>query len=147
MTHPETLVFRASLTPKLYRVFEIADTSSLYDLARTIVRRFEFDFDHAFGFYSKLKGNIYDSPVRYELFVDMGESEGEAGSVKRTLAADAFRSAGTKMRFLFDYGDEWRFLVELVKRKPKEPKVKLPRLLESAGDAPAQYPDPDEDDE
>jgi hypothetical protein len=49
------------------------------------------------------------------------------------------------MRFLFDYGDEWEFLVELVKRKPKEPKVKLPRLLISAGKAPAQYPDPEDE--
>jgi hypothetical protein len=83
MAHSETLVFRASLTPKLYRVFEIADTRSLYDLAHATLRCFDFDFDHAFEFYSKLQGNIYDSPVRYELFVDMGESDGEAGSVKR----------------------------------------------------------------
>jgi hypothetical protein len=32
------------------------------------------------------------------------------------------------MRFLFEYGDGWEFRVELVKRKPKEPKVKLPRV-------------------
>jgi hypothetical protein len=145
MTDTETLIFRASLTPKVYRAFEIADTSSLYVLAQAIVRSFEFDFDHAFGFYSKLKGNIYDSPVRYELFVDMGEGEGEARSVKRTRVVEAFPSVGTTMRFLFDYGDEWEFLVELVKTKPKEPKVKLPRLLISAGQAPAQYPDSDDE--
>lgn len=40
-------------------------------LAQLIVECFDFDFDHAFGFYSKLKGNIYDSPIRYELFVDI----------------------------------------------------------------------------
>ncbi len=56
----ETLIFRASLAPNVYRAFEIADTSSLYELAQVIVRSFDFDFDHAFGFYSKLKGNIYD---------------------------------------------------------------------------------------
>ena len=143
MSNSETLIFRASLSPKIYRAFEIADTSSLYVLAQTIVRAFDFDFDHAFGFYSKLKGNIYDSPVRYELFVDMGEGGGEARSVKRTRVIEAFPSVGTKMRFLFDYGDGWEFLVEFVKRKPKEPKVKLPRLLMSAGKAPAQYPDPE----
>ena len=37
------------------------------------------------------------------------------------------------MRFLFDYGVEWVFLVELIDRKPKEPKVRLPRLLIAAG--------------
>ena len=145
MADPEPLFFRASLTPKVYRTFEIADTSSLYVLAQAIVRSFDFDFDHAFGFYSKLKGNIYDSPVRHELFVDMGESDGDARSVKRTRVVEAFPSVGTKMRFLFDYGDGWEFLIELVKRKPKEPKVKLPRLLISAGEAPAQYPDSDDD--
>ena len=49
------------------------------------------------------------------------------------------------MRFLFDYGDGWVFLVEFVERKPKEPKIKLPRLLVSAGKAPAQYPDPEDE--
>lgn len=48
------------------------------------------------------------------------------------------------MRFLFDYGDEWEFLVELVDRKPKQPKVRLRRLLTSAGEAPVRYPDPDD---
>lgn len=141
MAQSETLVIRASLTPKIYRTFEIAHTSSLYALAQAITRFFDFDFDHAFGFYDKLKGNIYESPVRYELFVDMGESGSEARSVKRTRVDEAFPSVGAKMRFLFDYGDEWLFLVELVGRKPKEPKVKLPRLVASAGKAPEQYPD------
>jgi hypothetical protein len=145
MAGAETLIFRASFGKDIYRTFETADTSSLYVLAQVIVRSFDFDFDHAFGFYGKLKGNIYDSPVRYELFVDMGEGEGEARSVKRTRVVEAFPSVGTKMRFLFDYGDEWEFLIELVKRKPKEPKVKLPRLLISAGAAPVQYPDPEDE--
>jgi hypothetical protein len=141
----ETLVFRASLKPKIYRDFEIAGTSSLYALAQAIVRYFDFDFDHPFGFYSRLKGNIYDSPVRYELFVDMGEGESDARSVRRMRIIEAFPKVGTKMRFLFDYGDEWLFLVELVNRKPKEPKVRLPGLLSSAGKAPAQYPDAEEE--
>lgn len=80
MAETETFVFRASLRPKIYRDLEIASTSSLHTLAQAIVRFFDFDFDHAFGFYSKLKGNIYDSPVRYELFVDIGE--GEEGGTK-----------------------------------------------------------------
>lgn len=145
MAGAETLIFRASFGKDIYRTFEIADTSSLYVLAQAIVRSFDFDFDHPFGFYSKLRGNIYDSPIRYELFVDMGEGEGEARSVKRTRVIETFPSVGTKMRFLFDYGDEWEFLIELIERKPKEPKVKLPRLLISAGEAPVQYPDPEDE--
>ena len=59
----------------------ILSAKTLYDLASAIVQLFEFDFDHAFGFYSKLTGRIFDSPVKYELFADMGESN--ARSVKR----------------------------------------------------------------
>ncbi|MGI8527179.1 MAG: IS1096 element passenger TnpR family protein [Pseudolabrys sp.] len=114
MADSEILIFRASLSPDVSRTFEITHTSTLYALAQAIVRSFDFDFDHAFGFYSTLKGNIYASPVRYELFVDMGESEGEARSVKRTRVVEAFPSVGTKMRFLFDYGDGWEFLVKFV---------------------------------
>lgn len=125
MAGAETLIFRASLGKGVYRAFEIADTSSLYVLAQAIVRSFDFDFDYAFGFYSKLKGSIYNSPVRYELFVDMGEGEGQARSVKRTRVVEAFPSVRAKMRFLFDYGDEWQFLIELVKRKPKVPTARL----------------------
>ena len=82
MADTGTHIFRVSLAAKLYREIEIASTNKLYDLAKAIIRSFEFDFDHAFGFYSKLSGNIYDSPAKYELFADMGESD--ARSVKRT---------------------------------------------------------------
>jgi hypothetical protein len=145
MSGSESLAFRASLKPRLYRAIEIAPTSSLYQLAQAIIRSFDFDFDHPFGFYGNLKGNIYKSPVRYELFVDMGEDDGEARSVRRTRVTEAFTSNRTKMRLLFDYGDHWEFLVELVERKPKEPQAKLPRVLTSVGKAPPQYPDPDDE--
>ena len=39
----------------------------------------------------------------------MGESD--ARSVKRTRISEAFPKVGTKMIFLFDYGDDWRFRV------------------------------------
>lgn len=68
-----------------------------------------------------------------------------ARSVKRTRVSEAFQSVGAKMRFLFDYGEEWIFLVEVVERKPKEARVKLPRLLRSAGKAPVQYAYPEDE--
>jgi hypothetical protein len=77
MADKETLVFRASLTPKIYRDIELVEAGTLSKLAEAVVISFGFDFDHAFGFYSKLKGHFYDSPRRFELFVDIGE--GDAG--------------------------------------------------------------------
>lgn len=140
-----TYVLRASLKPKLYRDIEIEGTASLRTLAEAITMSFDFDFDHAFGFYSKLTGRYHDSPERYELFADLGEADPGVGSVEKTAVAKAFPKVGKKMLFLFDYGDDWQFTVELVKRGEKKPALRYPRLLLASGDAPDQYPDPDDD--
>jgi pRiA4b ORF-3-like protein len=140
MADVDTHIFRVSLGPKLYRDIEIPSTAMLYRLAETIVRAFDFDFDHAFGFFSKLKGNIYQSPTKYELFADAGGL-----SVKRTRVIEAFAATGAKMSFLFDYGDEWLFQVEVIGRSHREPGIKYPRVLTVVGEAPEQYPDPDEE--
>lgn len=142
MAEAQTGVFRASLNPKLYRDFEIPAAKKLSDLAGTIVGVFGFDLDHAFGFYSKLTGDIFKSPMKYELFSDMGESD--ALSVKRTRIGDAFPAVGAKMTFLFDCGDNWQFRIEVIGHARKEPGIRYPRLLKTVGEAPEQYPDPDE---
>ena len=84
-----THIFRVRLWPKVYRDIEIESNKSLYDFAAAIVRAFDFDLDHAFGFFSKLDDYIFDSPVRYELFADL-DGDSEARSVKRTKVAQAF---------------------------------------------------------
>jgi hypothetical protein len=152
MADTQTHVFRAAFSPKIYRDFEIPSRRSLYQLASAIVDAYGFYFDHCFGFYSKLTGNYFDSPVCYELFVDIGEAGNEPGrpparSVERTRIADAFPAVGSKMRFLFDYGDEWYFRLEVIARGRREAKVRYPRIVKSVGKAPVQYPRPDEDDE
>lgn len=143
MAEDQTHVFRASLRPKVYRDFEIPSANNLCDLGGVIVQVFGFDFDHPFGFYSKLSGSVFGSPVKYELFADMGDSE--ARSVKRTRIVEAFPTVGAKMTFLFDYGDNWQFRVEVIGQNRKEPGVIYPRLLKTIGTAPEQYPDPDDE--
>ena len=145
MADPSTHIFRVSLRPRLYREIEIDSGRSLHDLAEAIVRAFGFDLDHAFGFYGKLTGNYTASPVRYELFADVEGGSSDAGSVKRTKVARAFPAVGTTMLFLFDYGDEWRFKVELVGLGTKIPKERYPKVLASVGKAPPQYQGMDED--
>jgi hypothetical protein len=41
--------------------------------------------------------------------------------------------------YLFDYGDEWRFCVQVHAINPDAPKADYPRLVESVGKAPSQY--------
>ena len=64
MANASTHIFRVSLKPRLYREIEIDSGKSLYDLAEAIVRAFDFDLDHAFGFFSELGHHVFDSAVR-----------------------------------------------------------------------------------
>jgi hypothetical protein len=143
-----THIFRVALDRKrsVYRDIEIASTASLHDLAEAITGAFDFDFDHAFGFYSgKTQATLLQQQPKYELFADMGEAD-DAKSVKKTSVAEAFPKAGHSLTFLFDYGDEWRFHVAMTGAGTKAAKQRYPRLVGSKGEAPEQYPDPDEDD-
>jgi hypothetical protein len=64
--------------------------------------------------------------------------------VKKTKVAQAFPAIGHSMLFLFDYGDEWHFRVRLQATRAKAAKTRYPRVVATQGEAPPQYPDPDE---
>jgi len=120
-----------------YRIIAVKGNTTLYRLAKIIVESFDFQFDHAFGFYDNLK-NYFESEEGYELFKDIGE-ESRYGSVKKTKVADVFLNVGKKMLFLFDYGDEWQFIVELKKVEEADKENKYPIVLKAVGKAPPQY--------
>jgi hypothetical protein len=131
----------------VYRDIEIESTNSLHDLAEAIIAAFEFDFDHAFGFYSgSSPDKMYKQQPKYELFVDIGE-ESDGLSVKKTTIGTAFPEVGHTMTFLFDYGDEWLFNTKVIRAGKKAAGVRYPRLIGSKGEAPPQYADPDDDGE
>jgi hypothetical protein len=147
MMQNSTLIIRAALERRrsIYRDIEIEASNSLHRFAQAIVTAFGFDFDHAFGFYTGLTpAKMTREFPKYELFADMGETEPNVGSVKKTKVAQAFPAIGHTMVFLFDYGDEWRFRVSLRAMGAKIAKVRYPRVVAKHGDAPPQYPDPDE---
>jgi hypothetical protein len=142
-----TLVFRASLADEksLYRDIEIPASQSLYRFAEAIVAAFGFDFDHAFGFYSGLTpAQLMRKNPRYELFADMGDAAPGVLGVKKTKISQAFPAVGHAMMFLFDYGDDWLFHVKLTATATQLPKVRYPRVIATAGEAPPQYPDADD---
>lgn len=150
MPKNDTLILRVALDhdKSIYRDIEIEGSKSLYKFAEAIVAAFGFDFDHAFGFYSALKPrDIYSADTKYELFADMGDAEPGVLGVKKTKIAQAFPKLGHRLIFLFDYGDEWHFRVSLKDIGSKTAKTKYPRIVASNGEAPPQYPDPDDYDE
>ena len=150
MASNDTFILRAGLDGKMsiYRDIEIEPSKSLYRLAEAIVTAFGFDFDHAFGFYSGLKpATLMRTLPRYELFADMGDAAPGVGSVKKTRVSQVFAEIGHTMMFLFDYGDDWCFRVSLKAKGTKLAKTRYPRVVATRGDAPPQYPDPDDIDD
>lgn len=132
---------------RIQREIETLANANLYRFAEAIVTAYGFDFDHAFGFFSKIAERYFDSERKYELFTDM-ESEGieptGAKSVKKTKINEVWQKVGDRMMFLFDYGDNWQFVVELVGFGTEKSKEKYPRVTRSIGKAPEQYPEVDE---
>ncbi|MCX6690669.1 MAG: hypothetical protein NTW33_01130, partial [Methanoregula sp.] len=127
-----------------YRVIAIPEHATLYDLARAILSSFEFDDDHLFGFYDNLH-RYSQSQEGYEL--SSGKLGSKHPSVKKTEISGVFHEPKKKMLFLFDYGDEWRFIVQSKGRALPVEGVKYPIVIESFGDNPEQYPDDDDDEE
>lgn len=141
----KTYIFKTNLlhNPKIIREIEIPENANLYKLAEAIVNSYNFDFDHCFGFFSKIaEYGYFDSEKKYELFTDL-EKEGieptGAGSVKKTKIKEVWQNIGDKMLFLFDYGDNWQFVVELISFGKQDAKKKYPRIIKKIGRAPKQY--------
>jgi hypothetical protein len=125
------------------RELALAENQTLYNLAEAIVDSFDFDFDHCFGFFNSFEKWFRAERV-YELFKDVGE-EGSpnARGVKKVTIAETF-SLDKKLLFLFDYGDEWKFTVELMGKEEPVYNRKYPFLISKTGKSPEQYPVSDE---
>ncbi len=142
----KTLIFKTQFlhAKKIQREIEVPEDFSLYDLAATIVKAYDFDFDHAFGFFRNVteSWNFRDAE-KYELFADL-EDQGiefvDSGSVKKTKISQVWKKPKDKMLFLFDYGDEWRWIITLKAFGEKQSGVKYPQALSVKGEAPEQYP-------
>ena len=132
LSHP----FFGTVEKNTFRTLEIEGNTSLYDLANEIVTSFDFDFDHCFGFYSNR--NLYKSDEIYELFTDLPDCEPNenAEGVYKPTISKVF-TLGKKMIFLFDYGDNWHFLITC---KDISDPVQYPRIIKQNGKTPEQYP-------
>ncbi|MCL6445541.1 MAG: plasmid pRiA4b ORF-3 family protein [Alicyclobacillus sp.] len=129
-----------------YRILEVWAEDTLDLLAKAILDSFDFMDDHMYGFYNQLK-RWTDSTERYETgeAIAVSWSRFQSRSVHKTTIASAFDHDKKKLLFLYDYGDEWRFIVQRVKLVPVTD-AQYPRVILSHGKALPQYDTYDEDD-
>lgn len=136
----QSFVISVSLGKGCYRHIQISENATFYDLHEAILDAFGFDDDHAHVFFMD---NRWWSPFGQICSADaIDEDEDED-----TLASDECVLYGLKkgqaFKYLFDFGYEWRFQCKVLRVIDKQ--TEYARVIKQVGEAPAQYPDWDDD--
>ncbi|EGV17566.1 IS1096 element passenger TnpR family protein [Thiocapsa marina] len=125
--------FKVSLGAPCWRRIRCGGETDLAALASTILTAFDFDEDHLYRF-------SYQDRYGQTVEIDHADLEGETDNA----VADEVRigelslTEGQRIEFLFDFGDAWTF--EIVAERPEAGFLPpAPLILESHGEAPAQY--------
>lgn len=125
-------VFRASLGSAWRRV-AVMGKMTLDQLAHAILKAFRFDSDHLYCF---------EFPNRVGAHITVNAPPMDDGPwTDAVQVGELPLDVGSAMSYVFDFGDNWRFKVELEEVGPAKPAMKKPTLLASKGEAPNQYPD------
>ena len=133
----ESYVIKVSLGRDCYRYIQIGKQKTLGALSEAILDAFEFDDDHCHAFFMD---DRYWSDFAAYFSDDM--DEGCRISYKMPLGRLGLKK-GDKFKYLFDFGDEWRFQCRVMQEL--EEKTRNSRVIKSVGDSPAQYPDWDDE--
>jgi hypothetical protein len=128
--------FKVSID-KVWRRIAISAEMDLDELAMAILGSYEFDSDHLYLFSYKNRMG-----VECKIFHSYCE---ESPFTSETRVGDLPLLPGQVIIFLFDFGDDWRFKVELESIAAEETKLDEAVVLERKGKSPQQYPEFDED--
>ena len=138
---PHVFVFRAKLVglSGVRRRVAVRGDQTLADLHLALQDAFDWGDDHLYAFwldgsYWSRHGVEFTEPRHAK---EIGDPQTRSARVR---LGDLALEPGQKIAYVFDFGDEWR--VELtVARVDADDGGAYPRLLESIGKAPPQYPD------
>jgi len=125
-----TYLFKVSLSKGRWRKIEMAAKHTLDKLHIAIQEAFEFDDGHLYSFFMDNKKWSYD---RYESPLDEGPYADEVTIGELGLYI------GKTFLYLFDYGDEWEFKVEVEEINSDKPLPLIPQIVGKRGEAPDQY--------
>ena len=125
---------------KISRTIEILENHTLNDLSSIIIKAYEFDDDHLHAFF--LSGDIWDDSTGYydPLYADPFNPRNKIRDDDVQLKY-LHLEIGQSIAYLFDFGDEWVFNVNLIDKKKGIGEVSYPRITEKIGEAPRQYID------
>ena len=122
----------------IYRDIAIRHTQTFLDLHLALLKAFEFDSKHSATFY---RSNDNWQRGR-EISLEKYEKQYKADPLlmKDTSIGSEIRDPNQKFIYVYDFGKNWTFLIELINvSKEENPKVTYPATVRSEGIAPSQY--------
>lgn len=123
--------FKVMLDKATWRKIKLSHKHTLEDLHLKIQEAFDFDNDHLYSFF--MDGKRYSQDAYHSSWGDEEPFADEA------IIGELGLYKGKKILYLFDYGDSWEFLVQLVAIDENEEELKEPQITEQKGEAPPQY--------
>lgn len=126
-------IFKVTYKRGVWRRIRLSSAHTLHHLHEAIQEAYDFDDDHLYAFFMDGKpwtGKTYWSP----------HSDGPPYADK-TLTGMLGLKRGQRFLYLFDFGDEWNFNVQVDKILQSDMPPVRPAIIESCGEAPEQYPD------
>jgi len=110
-------------------------SQTLEHLHRALRRAFNWYDDHLYSFW--LSGVHWDGPeTEFTTPFELGETEAGSAAVR---LRDLELEPGRPIAYLFDFGDQWRVLLELRERVPADPGARYPKVVKRTGEPPPQY--------
>ena len=134
---PGTHTFLVSLSKSIWRRIAIAADDYLEELVYAILQAFKFDDDHLYRF-------IYPNHLGTEEHVNHPWLD-EGPFTDEVRVGDVPLEVGGMMWFNFDFGDNWYFELKLERVEGGDEELQGPKILESHGKAPEQYPSYDDE--
>ena len=109
-TVKRSLVLCVSIGTNCYRHIQIGEDKTLIKLHQAIIESINFDDDHLHSFF--MNNRIWDEDCEY--ICPNGELSSANDYTDRVKLSKFQLKKGDKFIYVFDYGDEWRFKIEVI---------------------------------
>jgi hypothetical protein len=122
---------KVELRPDCYRIIKCAWHHTFEDLHNTIQKAFSFDNEHLYVFFPD--GSRRPNRGIYSPHCD------ERLSANAVNLCDVFQFPKQHITYLFDFGDNWEFVITVQDIDQQAPIPAQPEIIKSVGTAPSQY--------
>jgi hypothetical protein len=139
----------------IWRRIAIRASQTLEELHFAIYDAFDHDEEHLYSFYLPAPGYLSRKAMReapefaHPMIAEEADpwSQREVYSAGDVTLAELQLRARQKLLYLFDFGDSWWHVITVEKLNAPGTAGTYPRVIESNGKSPPQYPTDDEEDE